>query len=118
MEDTVSPLAVPTVSVVGQDGNELRINRADFDADPSKWKEWGEPSAPSNSKTGKPQKKRDGSDKAGATADNTLTVVNKDGRFFIADGDGVVIEDDARYNHTEGYATDADAWTAAYAAPT
>jgi hypothetical protein len=109
-------MAVPTVSVVGQDGNELRINRSDFENPPEgvKWKPWKEPSSPTL-KDGKSANKADGKPKKAAEdPDKVLTVIDRDGRKFIADGDGNVIDDDERFNFTEGYATDADAWAAAY----
>lgn len=117
--DHPNSTATPTVSVVGHDGTELRINRSEFENPPEgvTYQEWGKPSAPAHAKSGKAATKKDGSKKEGATTDNTLTVISRDDRFFIADGDGNVIEDDDRYDHENGYATDAEAWTAAYADP-
>lgn len=106
--------AAPTISVVGHDGGELRIPRELFDNPPegTKYKEWSDPSAPVDAKSGKGTTKRDGKPKAGTNPERTLSVVNKDDRFFIADGNGEVITDDERFDHENGYPTDVDAWTA------
>ena len=110
--------AVPTVSIVGQDGKELRINKSDFENPPEgvSYTEWSEPSAPVDGNTGKSVNNKDGSKKKKQPAsDDVRAVIDQDGRYFVADGSGNVIDDPDHFS-SDGYETDAAAWGAITAA--
>lgn len=114
MNDYTMTAAV--VSVVGPDGNELRINRSDFDAAPEgTYTKWDAASAPINASTGKPAKGKSGK-ATPPPADRQLSVIDEDGRFYVADGDGNKVEDEPDHYSADGYATDVEAWSAITAA--
>lgn len=110
-----------TVTVVGEDGKPLLINKTDVEANPDKYAEWKEKSDTAKGK-GKPLT-RDAApvvEPPPILAGNPLnpagqpegilttpTVVQKGDTFFVVDDKG---EDDARFN-AKGYKTDVEAWT-------
>lgn len=114
MNDYTMTAAV--VSVTGPDGNELRVSREAYDADPERWGAlWNEPSAAINKGTGKPAKGKSGK-ATPPPADRQLSVIDEDGRFYVADGDGNKVEDEPDHYSADGYASDVEAWTAITAA--
>lgn len=84
--ENVSGMRCETVQVVGQDGNALVINKADYDAAPDKWTLFGVEPASSAIEYD----------------------VKKDGKKFFAidKATGTV------YLDTAGYSSDVEAWTA------
>jgi len=101
------PESCPVVLVKGQDGQPLRINKDDYDADPSGWELFDEAAAPAAPAAVAPEP---------APAAPIQMVVSKIGRgdsakFFVTDMEknkvtGVVGIDEA------GYADEGSAWQA------
>lgn len=110
-------MTAAVVSVTGPDGNELRVSREQYEADPARWGAlWSEPSSPVIASSGKAAKDSKGKPKkAAADPDKVLSVIDEDGRYFVADGDGVKVEDDEHYA-ADGYSSDVEAWAAISAA--
>jgi hypothetical protein len=89
--ENINGMQCETVTVVGQDGGPLIVNKSDFDANPGKWTLFGDAAT---------------EDQGGGTS--IEYDVKKDGkRFYVIDkATGVVMLDPA------GYANEGDAWNA------
>lgn len=98
--------ACETVDVIGEDGKTtLRINRADYDVDPSRWTLATGDGSKASSEPVEYDVRKDG---------KVFFVVNKaNGERVTVNGNGVPVNNDGA-----GHKTDTDAWTAAYQAAT